>query len=114
MSEPKRKGRKPGSRNKFPAHTKILDELRRHNFDYLEEHVSLFKRLNAYVDRCIEPTDAAAFFALQIRWFASFHEFVFPKRRPEDSVGKPDDSTDEKVAKAMAFREKYLALKDLK
>jgi hypothetical protein len=61
----------------------------RQNFDYLEEHVSFYRQLEKKTNEAKEARDAIGFCSLRLKWFADFHEFVFPKRRPEDSSGKP-------------------------
>lgn len=73
-------GRKLGSKNKFPSHTKLHDEFLRHNFSYIEEFVGLYRQFQKRGET-----------ALQLKWFSTSIEFLFARRRPEDALGKPEE-----------------------
>lgn len=75
------RGRPRGSKSKFPSHTKLHDEFLRHNFPYVEEFVELYRTIQKKGDT-----------AQQLKWFAVSFEFLFAKRRPEDSDGKPEET----------------------
>jgi hypothetical protein len=71
-------GRPLGSKNKFPAHTKIHDELLKHQFDWCAEFAKLYHNT--------EASDVRTNLLLGVA------PYLFPKRKPEDQTGDASET----------------------
>ncbi len=68
-----------GSKNKFPAHEKIMDELMKYKFNWISEFVGVFR-------------DTETNSGLRVDMLKDLAQYLFPKRKPEDSVGDSSES----------------------
>lgn len=76
-------GRQKGSKNKFPSRQKMLDELLNRGFDFFNEYIELYRKAEKEETR--------------EKLLMRFAEFLFPKLRPVDLDGKPEESSKEAV-----------------
>lgn len=74
-------GRPKGATNKFPSKQKMYDALMANGFEFFKEFVSLYR--------------GAAKEETKERLLMRIAEFLFPKLRPVDLDGKPEESAKE-------------------
>jgi hypothetical protein len=101
----KKRGRPPGSPNKYPSREKVLDELQRRNFDIFDERIALYKECRSRGENDIAD-----------RILADLFTYCFPRRRPESADGEVQECgpvaqfTDEQLIKLAEHVRSNLAL----